>query len=151
MIVIKQVDRTNEDFKKLNARLDMELSERYGDFQNEYNRHNIIEDDDKVVVALSDNIAVGCGCFKKFNSETIEIKRMFVEKEYRRKGISKLILNKLESLATAEGYKKAILETGINQPEAESLYQTTGYKQIDNYGQYKGTSTSICMLKDLNS
>lgn len=149
MIDVKQVNRTDADFKRLIILLDFDLSERYGDFQNEYNKHNFITDEDTVVVAYYDGVAVACGCYKKFNHDTVEIKRMFVEKEYRRKGISKQILMELENRAKKEGYKKAILETGKNQPEAISLYYSTGYKKIDNYGQYKDIENSICMLKEL--
>lgn len=149
MIEIKKTCRNNANLKILITKLDIELKERYGDSQNEYNKHNIIEDDDTVLIAYYNELQVACGCYKKFNNETVEIKRMFVQKAYRRKGISKLILQELESKAIDEGYKKAILETGINQPAATNLYYSAGYKRIDNYGQYMNRETSICMLKNL--
>ena len=75
---------------------------------------------------------------------------MFVHLDYRGKGISKTVLNELEKWAQDNGFKKAILETGTKQFEAIGLYQKSGYKKIDNYGQYAGIETSVCMLKELS-
>ena len=50
------------------------------------------------------------GCFKKYSNDTVEIKRMFVEKKYRGQGISKIVLTELENWAIQSGFKYAILE-----------------------------------------
>ena len=55
---------------------------------------------------------------------------MFVHCNYRGKGISKIVLNKLEKLAQESGFKKDVLETGIKQTEAIELYQKSGYKKL---------------------
>ncbi|MFZ0454938.1 MAG: GNAT family N-acetyltransferase [Ignavibacteriaceae bacterium] len=147
MIEIKRTDSGNKDFKRLISLLDNELHDRYGDLQNFYDTHNIIEENNNVVVAYYDEIAAACGCFKKFDPESVEIKRMFVHKDYRSKGISKFLLIELENWAMEKGFKKAVLETGTKQIEAIGLYQKSGYKRIDNYGQYAGIDSSVCMLK----
>ncbi len=149
MIVISRTNSYNKDFRLLTSLLDAELHGRYGELQNFYDNQNIIEANDNVVVVFYDKIPVACGCFKIFDTETVEIKRMFVERDYRGKGISKIILNELEKWAQESGYRKAVLETGTKQNEAIGLYQKSGYKKIDNYGQYAGVETSVCMLKEL--
>ena len=150
MIDIKRTDSNNNDFKYLISLLDNELHGRYGELQKFYDSHNIIESNNNVVIVNYNKIPVACGCFKKFESETVEIKRMFVHLDYRGKGISKTVLNELEKWAQDNGFKKAILETGTKQFEAIGLYQKSGYKKIDNYGQYAGIETSVCMLKELS-
>jgi putative acetyltransferase len=42
------------------------------------------------------------------------------------------------------------LETGINNPEAISLYKKLGYEQIANYEPYVNNKDNICMGKDLS-
>ena len=134
MIEIIKTDSTNKDFKILISQLDSELRERYGEVQNEYDQYNIIEFNEDVLVAYDDKVPVACGCFKEFDGESVEIKRMFVRKDFRGKGIS-----------------KAVLETGIKQEEAIGLYLKNGYKKIKNYGQYAGLPMSVCFSKALNS
>ena len=84
--------------------------------------------------------AVGCGAFKKYDDETVEIKRMFVRPENRGQGIGVEILKRIGKMGKREiDFKSAVLETGKKQPEAIRLYQKTGYELIPNYGQYEGS------------
>lgn len=149
MINIQKCNSENKDFQNLISLLDEDLNSRYGILQAQYDKFNKTESVNTVVVAYQDENPVGCGCFKKYDNETVEIKRMFVKKENRGKGIAKMILTKLENWAIDNRYKKSILETGIKQNEAINFYQKFGYKKSDNYGQYIGNSNSICMSKDL--
>ena len=149
MIELTRTNSSNKDFILLTSLLDGELRGRYGELQDFYSSYNIIEANNNIVIIYYDKIPAACGCFKRFDEETVEIKRMFVRKEYRGKGTSKVVLNELESWAAGEGFKKAVLETGTKQNEAIGLYQKSGYKRIDNYGQYAGVETSICMIKEL--
>jgi len=149
LILLTITNSLNKDFQILISHLDNELYDRYGELQNEYNKYNKIEFNENVVIAYNEGKPVGCGCFKEYDTEIVEIKRMFVDKDYRGRGISKVILSRLENIAFEKGYKKAILETGIKQLEAIGLYSKQGYKTIENYGQYAGMESSICMLKRL--
>ncbi len=147
-----QIIRTgsdNKDFRKLIVQLDSELLETYQDAQAEFDRHNIIELIKTVIIAYVKNIPVGCGCFKIYDDDTVEIKRMFVTVDYRGQGISRIILVELETWALELGYNKAILETGNKQTAAIGLYQKSGYLQTDNYGPYKKIPISICYKKAL--
>lgn len=148
-IQIKRTNSNDIDFKYLIKSLDYELSETYGEEQKTYNEFNIVEENDTVVLVYQNVTPVGCGCFRKYTNDTIEIKRMFVQNDFRGNGISKLILKELESWAIEMGYKESILETGIYQKSALGLYSKNGYMRTDNYGQYTGIQTSICMKKNL--
>jgi len=74
---------------------------------------------------------------------------MYVLPEFRGKGISRKILSGLEEWTKELGYKKCILETGINQHEALALYQKSGFIRIPNYGQYADVENSFCFEKVL--
>lgn len=139
----------NTDFAELVKLLDKDLKERYGDLQKEYDKHNKVDYIKDVVIVYKDKMPVACGAFKEYDSNTAEIKRIFVKKEHRHEGISKQILAKLEELIRGNGKRYAVLETGIKQYEAMSLYQKIGYEIIDNYGPYIGNINSVCMQKVL--
>jgi putative acetyltransferase len=72
--------------------------------------------------------------FKQYDENSVEIKRMFVRLEYRNRKIAGLILQELESWSIEKGFSKFILETGPNQPQAVALYQSYGYRRIENFG-----------------
>jgi putative acetyltransferase len=147
-----EIIRTNSDnphFRQLVVLLDGDLTVRYGDLQKHYAQFNHINFIDTVVLAYENGIPAGCGCFRYFEPETIEIKRMYVKPEYRGRGLSRLILAELEKWAVELGYVKSVLETGNLQAEAIQLYHRFGYTEIPNYGNYEGTVTSICMSKKL--
>jgi putative acetyltransferase len=149
MVTIKRTNNNDKDFLFLITQLDKDLAERYGTLQKVYDQYNKIENLDTVVVAYKDSKPAGCGCFKKFGEESVEVKRMYVNKEMRSNGIGEAILSELEKWAAELGNKATVLELGNQQPEAIGLYRKRGYNIIPNYGQYIGMETSICMKKDL--
>lgn len=148
---MKLVRCTNDsnDFRELVVLLDNDLDSRYGVLQEHYNQFNRIEANNTVVVAYLEDIPVGCGCFKKFDNDSVEIKRMFVKDDFRGKGIARKILTELEKWAAETGYKNTVLETGCKQFEAINFYTNFGYYRIGNFGQYAGNTNSICMSKSL--
>ncbi len=147
MIKLIRTTGNNPDYVELTRQLDKELHGIYGELQCKYDVFNMIYDIDTVLIAYDDNKAIGCGCFKRFDDKTAEIKRMFVQLEFRNRKIAGLILQELESWSIEKGYSKFILETGSNQPQAVALYKRGGYRIIENFGQYEGDSNSICMFK----
>jgi len=101
------------------------------------------------LVAYWNEQPVGIGAYKAYDETTAEIKRMYVDPEFRGKGIAKAILQELERWAGEDGFTSAILETGQQQIEAIQLYHKTGYARIENYGQYAGVANSLCFQKSL--
>lgn len=149
MITISRTDSENKDFQDLVHQLDTDLAERNGeknDFFAQFNKTNLIKN---VIVAYSNNIPVGCGAIKIYDSNIMEVKRMFVLKEQRGKNIAGTILRNLEQWAKELSYNKCVLETGDKMPEAIGLYRKNGYKQIPNYGQYENVESSLCFEKTL--
>jgi len=149
MIVIKRTDSSNPDFRKLIAELDKDLWKMNYLNQGEYDKHNIIEALPTVVIAYDNETAAGCGCFKKFDDTSAEVKRMYVAPASRGRGISRMILNELEKWAKEENYSETILETGTAQTEAIGLYKSSGYSITENYGPYIGLQDSICFRRSL--
>jgi len=146
---IKRTTSNNEDFQWLIRQLDNELWNELKEDQAQYDQYNKVPDLNTVVVVYVNDKPAASGCFKKYNADTVEVKRMFVVKEHRGKGLSKTILSELEQWAIEEGFKYAILETSIHFIPATTLYKKSGYKIIPNYDQYEGLEESVCMKKDL--
>lgn len=148
-IELLKTNSKNTDFIELIQLLDKDLGERYGELQNQYDKHNEVDYINEVIIVYKNKIPAACGAFKEYNHNSAEIKRIFVKMENRQQGLAKLIVSKLEELVKDNGYKYALLETGIKQHEAISLYKNIGYEVIENYEPYVGNTNSICMKKTL--
>ena len=96
------------------------------------------------IISYDGNTAVGCAGFRKYD-ECAEVKRVFVREKYRGRGISKRLMEMLETRAN----KYMILESGEPLKAAMSVYRGTGYEIIPNYGQYKDMPDSVCMKNTL--
>ncbi|WP_327288086.1 GNAT family N-acetyltransferase [Streptomyces sp. NBC_01198] len=78
-----------------------------------------------------------------------EIKRMFVVREARGRGLARAILAELEASAAAAGRTRMVLETGQRQPEAIALYTSCGYLPVKKFGHYREAELSLCLGKSL--
>jgi hypothetical protein len=59
------------------------------------------------------------------------------------------MLVELESRAAHAGYRRAVLVTGLAQPEAIALYQSSGYTPIEPFGTYENSDLVRCFGKVL--
>ncbi len=150
MTTFKRTTASDPDFQKLIVDLDKEFWVRYPDTQQNFAPFNYVDERARVVLAFAEDEPVGCGCFRPMKEEhTLEIKRMYVVPHHRSKGIGKLVLKQLEQWGAEEGFRVAMLETGIKQPEAIAAYEKSGYVRIPNYEPYVNIAESICMTKKL--
>ena len=74
---------------------------------------------------------------------------MFVERDLRGTGIGWAVLSALEAAAQELGVRRLVLETGIHQEAAIDLYRRAGFTQLDCWGEYATSPTSICFEKHL--
>lgn len=146
---VTRTDAADPDFQALVAELDRDLAIRDGNDHAFFAQFNKLHDIRHVVVARSNGIAVGCGAFKPFAHDAVEVKRMYVPPAHRKQGIASLVLAELEEWARALGHRRCVLETGKAQPEAIALYRKRGYEVIPNYGQYADVASSVCFKKEL--
>lgn len=149
MLHLVRTTSENPDFHTLVQLLDQDLAERDGAEHGYYAQFNTIASLQHVLVAYRGDAPVGCGAFKPFDADAVEVKRMFVQPAHRGQGVAQAMLAELEKWAGELGYATAVLETGKRQPEAIRLYERSGYAHIPNYGQYVGIENSVCLQKDL--
>lgn len=148
-MTITKTDSSNVDFQNLVKLLDADLAIRNGEDHAFYDQFNKIDMIKNCIVIYVDNNPAACGAFKKFEDDTVEIKRMYTHPNFRKRGLAGTIVKELESWAKEIGYKKAVLESSLEQNEALSVYEKSGYLRIPNYGQYIGIDKSVCYEKTL--
>lgn len=151
MIKILRTTSDNKDFTELVKELDAFLAEIDGAehaFYAQLNKTNTLK---HVVVVYEDDKPVACGAIREFDHSSMEVKRMYTLPAFRGKGFAAKVLNELENWAGELGYSKCVLETGLRQPEAVSLYEKSGYKRIPNYGKYANVENSVCFEKELKA
>ncbi|MCG7505041.1 GNAT family N-acetyltransferase [Mesorhizobium retamae] len=82
------------------------------------------------VLLMRDGMAIAGGAFKRYDERTAELKRVWTHIDLRRQGLARVVLAELETQAARQGYSRIYLTTGFRQPEAASLYLSTGYTAL---------------------
>lgn len=76
---------------------------------------------------------VGCGGFKQDESGAAYIKRMWISRSARGLGLGRRLLAELEARARAAGYTMVRLETQKSLAEAQQLYRSSGYREVQRF------------------
>ena len=138
-------------FKEYASQLNLDLS-----FQNfEEEIINIEEQNSKpdglILIAYDiDRNPIGCFGIRKFADSVCELKRMYLKKEMRRKGIGKQLLIKAIESAKALNYRYIRLDTLPTMETAIILYEKMGFYEIDAYrfNPIQGTKYFEIQLND---
>lgn len=148
MIEVKQVAITNQELSELINELNEFFNEEWGaDVAQNYQNHHNLAEMACAIVAYEDGESVGCGCWKLFDDQTPEIKRMYIKKKSRGNGAAGKIIQALEADMLEKGYQQAVLETGKDMSGAIKFYERHGYQIVPNYGEFIGDELCICMKK----
>jgi GNAT superfamily N-acetyltransferase len=106
-------------------------------------------------VGYLDGVPVVSGAWRRHGlaalgtTETAEVKRMYVAPQARGLGLARQMLAHLEATAADAGARVMVLETGLRQPEAIALYESSGYTPVPGFGYYKDQPLSRCFGKRL--
>lgn len=101
------------------------------------------------VLARLDGTPAGCGGWRRFDEETVEIKRVFVVPAARGRGVARALLSHLEADARDQGHCRAVLETGVRQEAALRLYRGLGWSPTACWPPCAGDPSSVCLAKPL--
>ena len=101
------------------------------------------------LVVEAGGVPAGCGGWRAHDDGAAEIKRMYVEPAFRRRGIAAQVLAELERTAAAAGHRRLLLNSGERQPEALALYARAGYTPVAGYGVYADAPDAVFLGKDL--
>jgi len=112
------------------------MIEFLGEDSHYYTRYTENEKIENVWVVYVENLPAGCIAYRTKADGVGEVKRLFIRKEYRGKGISKELLNLLEKHAREQGCTKLFLDTRITLEPAVSLYRSFGFDITFQQGLY---------------
>jgi GNAT superfamily N-acetyltransferase len=136
---------TDADVLALTTAQQTELAAMYGADQPLVPLHPDIA----FTVLTLDGTPAGCVGLQPVDSGLGEIKRMYVVPSARGWGLSRILLEAVETAARAQGITRLRLETGTQQVEAIALYTNHGYYPTPPYPPFENEAVSLCFAKDL--
>ena len=144
-------DGKDEDFHRFYLETEAYYSSIVGGLQNRkaFVPYNLSETISDVIIASVNGIAVGCAGLKAYSDTDAEIKRVWVERNYRRNHIADEMLDRIERKAGDLGFRRTILQTRPIMKDAVGLYLKRGYLQIENYPPYDQLDGAVCFAKIL--
>lgn len=148
----KWTDGTNDIFHKFYLITEEYYNKIVGgaENRNSFISYNISMSIQDVLIAYINNVPVACSGLKIHSEKDVEIKRVWVEPEYRGHHIATGIMEITETKAKQLGFQRTILQTREIMKDAVSLYIKLGYYRIDNYPPYDELDGAVCFAKDLN-
>ena len=144
-------DGNNEEFYQFYLETEDYYSSIVGGKKNRegFIPYNLSESISDVLLAYMDGVAVGCAGLKKYNDSDVEIKRVWVEPDYRGRHIATELMDRIEDKAREMAFKRAVLQTRPIMEDAVGLYEKRGYELIGNYPPYDKLEGAICMALNL--
>jgi putative acetyltransferase len=151
-VTIQRRDILSSDAQALIAALNGELTSLYpeqGATHFRLDPSEVAHGSGAFLVAFREGVAFGCGALRCIDTLTGELKRMYVNPSARGLGVGHALLVALQAEARRLGLTRVVLETGVRQAPALSLYERAGFTRIALFGEYVGSPLSVCMAKDL--
>ncbi|MFY9309169.1 MAG: GNAT family N-acetyltransferase [Bacteroidia bacterium] len=85
------------------------------------------------LIAYANNWPAGCIGLRRFDSNSCEMKRLYVRPKFRGQQIGYKLCEKLIELAKCYGYQRMILDTNKEMSAAIKLYQRLFFMEIQPY------------------
>jgi ribosomal protein S18 acetylase RimI-like enzyme len=86
-----------------------------------------------IILCCENSEPIGCVALRKFKDDICEMKRLYLRREARGKGIGRALAEKIIEKAKQYGYKKMRLDTIETMKEAIALYKSMGFRVIAPY------------------
>lgn len=106
---------------------------------NSYSREGAV-----FLVGIYDTRVICTGAISYEASGVGRVERMSVMKEYRRAGVAKTMIDRLELWAKLEGYQQLVLETNNNWHSAVEFYKNRQYNLYLDDGKRSHFSKRLC-------
>ena len=139
---------------ELVAEYSFRYGNRFGGAEQEMRRYPAAEfaaPGGALLVVVENGATVAGGAFRRFDSRTAELKRIWTSSLHRRRGLARFVLAGLEEEALRRGYSRAYLTTGPRQPEARELYLRTGYTPLFDVDADPEDVGQLAFEKDLST
>ena len=144
-------DGKDEDFHRFYLETEAYYNSVVGGLENRraFVPYNLSESVSDVIIACINGIAVGCAGLKFYSDSDAEIKRVWVERNFRRNHIADEMMDRIEEKARELGFRRTILQTRPIMKDAVGFYLKRGYCQIENYPPYDQLDGAVCFAKVL--
>jgi putative acetyltransferase len=153
-IELERITQPTDDVRLLIGELDQILAAEYLPEQ----RHGLalealFQPQIRFFLARLNGVAAGCGGIALFD-DFAEVKRMYVRRSVRGRGLAQALLTRIEIEARGAGLVVLRLETGERQTAALRFYARAGFRPCAVFGDYAAMrpndiATSIFMEKRL--
>lgn len=148
-VITKERPDSPESSQLIHA-LEATLSSHYApENRHGYSIEKLLQQDVHFFVGRYDERPVACGGVQFYGQTYAEVKRMYVDPQYRGLGFAKALLNHLIAYTQAQHISCLRLETGIYQIEAMALYEKLGFVRISAFPPYRDDGISVCYEKHL--
>ena len=94
-----------------------------------------MSDTGRLLLAKEHGVTGGIACLKKIREDICEIKRMYVQPEFRGKKIGEQLLSRLIEEAKVIGYSKILLDSDPYMSKAHSIYRAMGFVETEPYSE----------------
>ena len=128
-----EFDEARTLFQQYANSLDIDLS--FQDFANELNTIEKQYNQPKgaLLLAYKNETAIGCVAIREIGNETAELKRMYVQEDFRMYKIGMRLLQQIIEIASELNYKKIRLDTLPTMTKAQDLYRSFDFYSIEPY------------------
>jgi len=76
---------------------------------------------------------VGCVAVRNEGADTCEMKRLYVKPQYRGADLGRRLAESAIHSAQKLGYSRMVLDTLPSMTEAQSLYESLGFREVEGY------------------
>jgi ribosomal protein S18 acetylase RimI-like enzyme len=104
----------------------------------------------RLLLAMQHGQPAGCVCLKGQDSDTAEIKRLYVRPAFRGQEIGWQLVDALLAEARKSGYKRIVLDTHASMKKAQDLYKAFGFRVVKPPEDIPDTLTPFIIFMELN-
>ena len=101
--------------------------------------------DGRLFLLVEGGLNAGCVSLRKISDGVCEMKRLYLRREFRRKGAGRVLAKASIDAAREIGYQRMRLDTLPSMKEAIELYRSLGFREIEPY--YDNTSAGTIFLE----
>lgn len=102
-----------------------------------------------LLLARTNGELVGCVAVRDQGANICEMKRLYVKPQHRRAGLGRRLAELAIGHAQQLGYSRMVLDTLPSMTEAQFLYESLGFREIEGYYQnpLSGVRYLACALR----